>query len=100
MNYGMSESGELTEVGSFNPNGEVVRSDSGGWISGPCLTPDEELADEDDYASGPPREYGYNIVALMADYTNSWSWVKLTATAGRHIREASDHEQSGKAYGA
>jgi hypothetical protein len=41
---------------------------SGGWISGPMLSPEDIKADEDDYANGPPREYGQNIVSLMADY--------------------------------
>jgi hypothetical protein len=53
MNYGVSESGEL-----------VVEMDSGGWLSGPAADP--EAGPED--VSGPPREYGLNIVALMADY--------------------------------
>ncbi|HEU5419458.1 MAG TPA: hypothetical protein VFV41_17345 [Streptosporangiaceae bacterium] len=64
MNYGSSDSGELAEVGGIavNPNGEIVETVSGGWISGSCLP--EDLP-EPTYTGLP---YGMNIVRLMADY--------------------------------
>lgn len=66
MNLGVSAAGELAEVGGIevSPAGELVEADSGGWLSGPSIGPGEPDT------SGLPREYGLNIVALMADYTD------------------------------
>ena len=66
MNHGMSDDGELVELGGLgvNPEGQIVEMDSGGWVSGPMLPPGFELEDI------PAKEYGLNIVRFMADYTD------------------------------
>lgn len=86
MNHGESRAGDLREMLECRPsrNGEEVHVVGGGWMSGPSL--DAPYAADD----WPDKEYGVNIVRLMADYpdfvilgdANGWA----TFTRGKRSR--------------